>query len=298
MEAQFVLAIVFFAATAGVYSLWSFAASFLAADVPIQADRRPTLLRLFAPQIDTCADTVESLFGARAKKVGEQIKVEINGNGLEDVLKPRDILGAQACLCLVMSFAAATLGFAGTQSAMIAGAATVFFGVFGWMYPRSWLRTRLKRRQEQISRALPYCIDLLTVAMRAGQDFGSALRNLVKQAPEGPLVIEFERLLKHISLGKSRAEALDDFAKRIALKEVQSLVSAVIQSQEMGSSVADTLQIQAEEIRNLRFHKAERKAARASSLMLMPMVLFILPATFIVIFTPIVLNMLDTLSQV
>jgi tight adherence protein C len=67
-------------------------------------------------------------------------------------------------------------------------------------------------------------------------------------------------------------------------------VTAIVQSTEMGSSVAETLKLQAEESRRARFHKAERKAAKAPSIMLIPIALFIMPAVFIVIFTPVFLR--------
>jgi tight adherence protein C len=77
---------------------------------------------------------------------------------------------------------------------------------------------------------------------------------------------------------------------------MRSVMNAVVQSTEMGSSVAETLKLQAEEVRRTRFHKAERKAARAPSIMLIPIALFILPAVFIVIFTPVFLRISSVLG--
>jgi tight adherence protein C len=145
-----------------------------------------------------------------------------------------------------------------------------------------------------VSRALPYALDLLTVAMQAGQDFGAAVRFLVREGPRGPLSEEFTVMLQETELGKARVEALKTMAGRIQLDEVSSLVTAVVQSTEMGSSITDTLRVQAEEIRRTRFHKAERKAARAPSLMMIPVALFILPSVFIIILTPVILRMTHT----
>ena len=93
-----------------------------------------------------------------------------------------------------------------------------------------------------------------------------------------------------MELGKSRIDALKAMSDRIQLDEFRSLVTSVIQSSEMGASIAATLKIQAEEIRRRRFQNAERKAARAPSLMLIPTALFILPSVFIIIFVPIVIR--------
>lgn len=97
-------------------------------------------------------------------------------------------------------------------------------------------------------------------------------------------------MLREIELGKSRIEALKTMAERIQLDEFRALVTSVIQSSEMGASISQTLKIQAEEIRRARHHKAERQAARAPSLMIIPVALFILPSVFVMIFVPIVLR--------
>ena len=86
-------------------------------------------------------------------------------------------------------------------------------------------------------------------------------------------------------------------AALMQVEEFKSIVTAVVQSTEMGASVAAALKVQAEEIRRARFHRAERKAARAPSLMLIPVALFIVPAVFIVILTPVALRMMDTMQR-
>jgi tight adherence protein C len=164
--------------------------------------------------------------------------------------------------------------------------------------PPLWLAHSARQRQDLISRALPYAIDLLTVAMQSGQDFGAAVRFLVNEGPSGPLRQEFGIMLKQAELGKSRVEALKDMADRVQMDEFRSLVGAVVQSTEMGSSLAETLKLQAEEVRRRRFHRAERKAARAPSIMLIPTALFILPAVFIVIITPVILRIKGALAAV
>jgi len=171
--------------------------------------------------------------------------------------------------------------------ALLAG---LFFALLGWYYPVSWVSRLAVQRKDRMSKSMPYAIDLITVAMEAGQDFGAAVRNLVNDGPHGPLRDEFGVTLRQVELGKSRVDALKAMSDRIQLDEFRSLVTSVIQSSEMGASIAATLKIQAEEIRRRRFQNAERKAARAPSLMLIPTALFILPSVFIIIFVPIVIR--------
>jgi len=175
--------------------------------------------------------------------------------------------------------------------ALLAG---VFMALMGWYYPVSWVARLAMQRKDSMSKSLPYAIDLITVAMEAGQDFGAAVRNLVNDGPHGPLRDEFGVTLRQVELGKSRVEALKAMADRIQLDEFRSLVTSVIQSSEMGASISSTLKIQAEEIRRRRFQRAERQAARAPSLMLIPTALFILPAVFIIIAVPIVIRAMES----
>ncbi|MEI6562774.1 MAG: type II secretion system F family protein [bacterium] len=194
------------------------------------------------------------------------------------------VVGAMTCLMvfvLSMNWVYALLG-------------GLLFGLMAWYYPVSWVARIAMQRKNTMSRSMPYAIDLVTVAMEAGQDFGAAVRNLVKDGPHGPLRDEFGVTLRQVELGKSRIEALKAMSDRIQLDEFRSLVTSVIQSSEMGASIAATLKVQAEEIRRARFHRAERQAARAPSLMMIPTALFILPAVFIIIITPIMIRAMDS----
>lgn len=194
------------------------------------------------------------------------------------------VLGAVCCLVtFILSF--------NWAYALLAG---LFFALLGWYYPVAWVNRLAVERKDRMSKSMPYAIDLITVAMEAGQDFGAAVRNLVNDGPHGPLRDEFGVTLRQVELGKSRIDALKSMSDRIQLDEFRSLVTSVIQSSEMGASISATLKIQAEEIRRRRFQNAERKAARAPSLMLIPTALFILPAVFIIIFVPIVIRAMQS----
>jgi len=194
------------------------------------------------------------------------------------------VLGAVACIMifiLSLNWAYALLGGVG-------------FALLAWYYPVAWVSRCALQRKDCMSKSMPYAIDLITVSMEAGQDFGAAVRNLVNDGPHGPLREEFGVTLRQIELGKSRIEALKAMSDRIQLDEFRSLVTSVIQSSEMGASIAATLKIQAEEIRRRRYQRAERQAARAPSLMLIPTALFIMPSVFIIIAAPIVIRAMES----
>ncbi len=209
-------------------------------------------------------------------------------------LELSEIRGLQGFTGGLLGLVACLMTFIMTMNWAYALLAGLFFTLLGWYYPVSWVERLAVERKDKMSKGLPYAIDLITVAMEAGQDFGAAVRNLVNEGPHGPLRDEFGVTLRQTELGKSRVESLKAMAERIQLDEFRSLVTSVIQSSEMGASIAATLKIQAQEIRRRRYQRAERQAARAPSLMMIPTALFILPAVFIVIFVPIMIRAMES----
>ena len=164
-------------------------------------------------------------------------------------------------------------------------------GVFlGWVYPKMIVEKRARQRQVEIIRSLPFAIDLLASAMRAGLDFLAAVRYYVKVGGKGALAVEFGLLLRQMELGKSRLEALEEMSTHVQTAEFTAFVGAVAHGTEIGASIIDTLQIQGEDMRRARFNLAEQKAARAPSLMIFPIAIFILPAVFVIVLVPVFLR--------
>jgi tight adherence protein C len=134
-------------------------------------------------------------------------------------------------------------------------------------------------------------VDLLALSTEAGLDFMGAIGKVVEKAKPSPLVQELEMLLKEIKIGASRAEAMRSMAWRIDLMEINSFVAVLISADEMGASIGKILRQQSEQIRHQRFIRAEKAGAKASQAVLIPMMLFIMPAIFIIIFGPFILGM-------
>ncbi|MDT8389381.1 MAG: type II secretion system F family protein [Lentisphaeria bacterium] len=259
---------------------------------PVGTTKKPFLFDFFASEVSACAKLAEPTVSTLFPQKTRQLKLDILAAALP--LKVEEVHGMQVFASVCLGFGAAVTFFLITLHGGVT--AGVFLGglFLGWVSPAIFVSRAARARKESMSRALPFAIDLITVAMEAGQDFGGAVRNLVNESPVSPLIETFGVMLKETELGKSRVEALHEMASRVQLDEFNSLVQAVAQGTEMGSSIAYTLKIQADEIRRSRHHTAERKAARAPSLMLIPMAIFILPAVFIVIFTPVALRVMDS----
>lgn len=166
--------------------------------------------------------------------------------------------------------------------------------VLGLVFPFWWVRKRIRERQAELSREFPFALDILTLAVGGGLDFTASMREIVNNMDSGPVFEEFSSVINDIDTGVSRSDALRRFAERVDVVEIRSAILGLIQSIEMGSELVETLRRQAEQLRYNRLMKAEEAAAKAPTKMMIPMVLFILPCVFIVIFAPIAISMIQT----
>jgi tight adherence protein C len=162
--------------------------------------------------------------------------------------------------------------------------------LMGYVFPNLWISGRRKARHEEIKLQLPFVIDLLTLSTEAGLDFIGALQKVVEKTRPGPLVNEIERMLQEIQLGTTRADALRNMGWRIDLQEIASLIAVLVTADQMGSPLGPVLRVQSELIRTQRFTSAEKKGAAASQKILFPLIFFIMPAVFIMIFGPVILG--------
>lgn len=217
------------------------------------------------------------------------LEKKIEFSGLKTNVKK--VYCAQVFLAVALSVLFAGMAFAAAEEEAYAavGAALGFF--VGWFSPRTGIDNIVDKKRTAILRSLPYSIDLIGSAMRGGLDFMAAVRFYVNLSDAGPLRDEFLRMLHEMELGVTRISALRNMALRVQIKEFTSFVSAIELGTELGSPLTETMEIQGEEMRKARFALAECKAQRAPSLMLLPMAIFIMPAVFIIILTPIYIRM-------
>ena len=172
----------------------------------------------------------------------------------------------------------------------------LFFAIpaalIGFYLPDLLLQSRIDRRQKDIRRAMPDGLDLLTICVEAGLGFDAAMSKLYEKW-DNEMGRAFGRVVREIQLGKLRREALRDMADRLGVSEMSSFVAAVIQSEQLGVSMAHVLRIQADQMRIRRRQMAEEEAHKAPIKMLLPMALFIFPALCIVLMTPAFLILIE-----
>ena len=166
-------------------------------------------------------------------------------------------------------------------------AGLAFFGLAGAAFPLLWLHDRIRARRRAIVRALPYAVDLLTLGVEAGLDFTAALSKVVEKGCRGPLAHELSLAIKELRLGKTREEALRNLARRVDLGALSSFVQALAQADRMGTPLGKVLRILSSQMRLERTQRAEKLAAQAPVKLLLPLVLFIFPTLFLMLFGPI-----------
>lgn len=199
-------------------------------------------------------------------------------------------------LCILSAFGCAFLGaFAGAFVDLIGILAVVGF-LAGPSVPYFMITGEAEERQKVVSRGLPYVNDLLALAMGAGLDFPGSIRQVVEKSsnPDDPIVEEFTLVLQTLNLGRTRKDAMLEFARRVPTISVQEFVNALVQAEERGNPVAEVLAIQATTSRLRRSVRAEELAAKAGVKIVAPLML-VLFACIILVLGPMMLTLSETL---
>ncbi len=168
--------------------------------------------------------------------------------------------------------------------------------VVGACMPGLWLRARTRRRKVLIERELPFFLDLLALCVQGGLSIQGAMHESVRYGPQGILREEVAQVLAELRAGQSRTQAFEALARRSGSRLVRASVGAILQAEALGISLGNQLKEQARAQATARFERAERQALKAPVKLLLPLVVFIFPCTFIVIGFPIVMSMRQALA--
>jgi tight adherence protein C len=224
----------------------------------------------------------------RAENYRAKAKRKIATAGLERFLNVDEFIGLQILWGILFPVLLLVVDFAlelGNPPAMM-----VLLGMFGFYFPHHYVNTEKKKRYVSVIVDLPYFIDILALSTEAGLDFIGAIQRVVDKAENSVLADEFGQVLQDIKLGQSRAEALKAMAHRLDMTETTSFIAVLVDADATGASIGDVLKQQSVQMRVERFTRAEKAGARASQAILIPLMLFILPAVFIMVFGPVVLQ--------
>ena len=201
---------------------------------------------------------------------------------------PTEFFGARAGVALLLAALAFLLTSVTGQAFLIRVGALVLGTVLGYLLPALWLGGKIRRRQDEVLRAMPDALDLLTICVEAGLGFDAAMAKVAEKW-DNALSQAFARVIQQIGLGKLRREALREMDRTTGVADVTSFVAAVIQADQLGVSMAKVMRIQSEQMRIKRRQRAEEKAHQAPVKMLFPLVFLIFPSIYIVLLGPAVL---------
>lgn len=178
---------------------------------------------------------------------------------------------------------------------MFDAAAVMAAGLLGSRLPEIILNRKKTARMEVIRKALPDSLDMLVICAEAGLASDSALKRVVAETSRNASVLSEELNLTALELSflPERRQALDNFADRAPLPSVQAFVNTLTQAEKYGTPLAKAFKTLSQEQRSERMLRAEEKAGRLPATMTVPMMLFILPALFIVLIGPAALDILD-----
>lgn len=162
--------------------------------------------------------------------------------------------------------------------------------------PLFWLRSRAKRRNQEITRALADALDMMTIAVEAGLAFESAMLKVADRW-DNALSREFRRAVMEMRLGTPRDVALQRIAERADVEDLRLFVAVLVQANQLGLSIAQVLHSQAAQMRLRRRQRAEEKARQAGIKMLFPLVFLIFPALMVVVLGPTVPTLIELMRQ-
>ncbi|TAN32598.1 type II secretion system F family protein [bacterium] len=157
--------------------------------------------------------------------------------------------------------------------------------VLGYYAPVMWLKQKVDARRSEIQKGLPDAMDLLVIAVDAGLGFDAALARVTDKY-KNALSDEFAKVLREVSLGRPRLEAMDEMGRSSGVEDLHNFIQAIIQSEQFGTGIGKILRLQADEMRRKRRQRAQEKAAQATLKMMLPMVGCIFPTLWIVLLGP------------
>jgi tight adherence protein C len=169
----------------------------------------------------------------------------------------------------------------------------------GYLVPDFWLGRRISNRQLEIRLGLPDFLDLMVVCVEAGLSIDQALSRTAEELrPSQPEISdEMSLVILEQRAGRPRVDAWRNLAERVDLEPVRTLVGAIVQADQFGTSISKTLRIYSDAMRTKRRQDVEEKAAKTAVKLVFPLVFFIFPALFIVALGPSILVMSDAVDK-
>ena len=246
--------------------------------------RRPFSERVLRPAIERLGSMLSR---STPQKARQDLMNRLELAGRPGNLTPEDFAAVRIVAAAVLAAVGLGIGFLLANPIYI-GIALVGGAILGYYVPVLWLKQKVDARRLEIQKGLPDAMDLLVIAVDAGLGFDAALARVTDKY-KNALSEEFGKVLREVSLGRPRLEAMDEMGRSSGVDDLHNFIQAIIQSEQFGTGIGKILRIQADEMRRKRRQRAQEKAAQATLKMMLPMVGCIFPTLWIVLLGPAVL---------
>lgn len=260
-----------------------------------RTDNKPFELPAFGKRLLILLGTLmQSKQGSRTKL---EERLALAGYRQEEQIKA--FTGVQTAIALTGAGLTLLLGLTGHHPPGKMVVMSLLMAFAGYKIPDVLLNSKIRKRQLHIGEELPDALDLLVITVEAGLGLNAAIlkvgQDLKMRSPS--IAAEFTKVNQDLRTGIPREEALRELGKRNQVEDLKIFVGALILADRLGTSIADTLRIQADSLRTRIRQKAQEKAAKSAVKMLIPLVLFILPALIMILMGPGLISVVRTLGS-
>ena len=253
--------------------------------------QRPFSERFLRPAIERLGSIMSR---STPQKARQNLMNRLDLAGRPGNLTPEDFAAVRIVAAAVMAAVGLLIGLL-LGNAVYLVVALAVGAILGFYLPVLWLKQKVDARRAQIQKGLPDAMDLLVIAVDAGLGFDAALARVTDKY-KNALSDEFAKVLREVSLGRPRLEAMDEMGRSSGVEDLHNFIQAIIQSEQFGTGIGKILRIQADEMRRKRRQRAQEKAAQATLKMMLPMVGCIFPTLWIVLLGPAALILLKPRS--
>lgn len=225
-----------------------------------------------------------------AGSMGDKLRDKMLQAGIRSPTAPLKFMVAQAVLPLV--FCGLAMMFISASDKEIENLMVViiifFSAVVGYKLPDLLVKNKILKRQEEINLTFPDALDMMLICVQGGIGLEQAVDRVAHEVAEHSetLAEELGILSAEMAMLNDRRQALQDFARRVGSGAAKSFSTALVQAEQYGTSVSQAMRVMADELRDMRMAAAEEKAAALPPKLTVPMILFFLPALFIIILGP------------
>jgi tight adherence protein C len=243
--------------------------------------QRPFSERFLRPAIERLGSIMSR---STPQKARQNLMNRLDLAGRPGNLTPEDFAAVRIVAAAVMAAVGLLIGLLLANPVYLV-ISVALGAVLGFYLPVLWLKQKVDARRAEIQKGLPDAMDLLVIAVDAGLGFDAALARVTDKY-KNALSDEFAKVLREVSLGRPRLEAMDEMGRSSGVEDLHNFIQAIIQSEQFGTGIGKILRIQADEMRRKRRQRAQEKAAQATLKMMLPMVGCIFPTLWIVLLGP------------